>query len=100
MKKTKFKILNQSIALFNESGIANVKLQNIADACNISVGNLAYHFKFKEDLMITIADMINVEISPIVQQDNHFPSLIDFDNQLSIYHSLINKYAFIFEDLL
>jgi len=99
MKKTKLKILNQSIALFNESGIANVKLQNIADACKISVGNLAYHFKFKEDLMVTIADQINTEISPIVKKDNHFPSLIDFDNQLSIYHSLINKYAFFFLDV-
>ena len=51
VKKTKGKILEKAILLFNERGIPNVKLQHIADACNISVGNLAYHFKFKEDLI-------------------------------------------------
>lgn len=85
--------------LFNENGLPNVKLQNIADACGISVGNLAYHFKFKEDLIITIADQISEELSPIVRQDQEFPSLLDLDNQLSIYHSLVNKYVFFFLDI-
>ncbi len=99
MQKTKKKILNKALTLFNEKGLPNVKLQNIADACDISVGNLAYHFKFKEDLIITIADQISAELSPIFAEDNEFPSLLDFDNQLSIYHSLINKYVFFFLDV-
>jgi len=93
------KILNKALSLFNENGLPNVKLQNIADACGISVGNLAYHFKFKEDLIVTIADQIGAELSPIVREDQEFPSLLDFDNQLSIYHALINKYVFFFLDV-
>jgi len=88
-----------ALSLFNEKGLPNVKLQNIADACSISVGNLAYHFKFKEDLIVTIADQISAELSPKVKVDHKFPSLLDFDNQLSIYHSLINKYVFFFLDV-
>ena len=99
MQKTKKKILKMALMLFNEQGLPNVKLQNIADACNISVGNLAYHFKFKEDLIVTIADQISAELSPIVGENHEFPSLLDFDNQLSIYHALINKYVFFFLDV-
>ena len=99
MQKTKKKILNMALSLFNENGLPNVKLQNIADACTISVGNLAYHFKFKEDLIVTIADQISAELSPKVKEDLEFPSLLDFDNQLSIYHDLINKYEFFFLDV-
>ncbi len=99
MQKTKKKILQKALSLFNERGLPNVKLQNIADACAISVGNLAYHFKFKEDLIVTIADQISAELSPIVKKDQAFPSLLDFDNHLAIYHNLINKYGFFFLDV-
>lgn len=99
MKKTKGRILEKAIILFNERGIPNVKLQHIADACNISVGNLAYHFKFKDDLLSTVANVIDAEIAPIMDEEKHFPFLIDFDNQLSQYHSKINKYAFYFLDV-
>ena len=99
-KKTKDKILESAISLFNRYGLPNVKLQRIADECNISVGNLAYHFKYKEDLIVTIADSIHAEISPIVENENTFPLLIDFDNQLSKYYALINQFAFFFLDVL
>ncbi|MEO7308888.1 MAG: TetR family transcriptional regulator [Chitinophagaceae bacterium] len=38
---TKQKILNASLHLFNENGISNTRLQQIADETGISVGNLA-----------------------------------------------------------
>lgn len=43
--KTKGKILVEALKLFNEKGFVNVRLQHIADKCNICVGNLAYHFE-------------------------------------------------------
>lgn len=98
-KKTKDKIIEAAILLFNQDGLPNVKLQNIADECGISVGNLAYHFQYKQDLMTTLAEYINAEISPIVNCSNQFPLLIDFDNQLSQYYALINRYAFFFLDV-
>jgi len=45
MSATKQKILKQSLQLFNELGISNVSLRDIADEAGISVGNLQYHFK-------------------------------------------------------
>jgi len=97
--KTKDKILAAAVYLFNQYGLPNVKLQNIADECNISVGNLAYHFQYKEDLINRIADNINADISPLVTNEIQFPLLIDFDNQLSKYYALINQFAFFFLDV-
>jgi AcrR family transcriptional regulator len=98
--KTREKILTAAVPLFNQYGLPNVGLQQIADECGISVGNLAYHFQYKKDLMGTIANKINAEISPVVDVDLKFPLLIDFDNQLSRYYALINKFAFFFLDVI
>lgn len=49
--KTKQLILNESLKLFNEKGISNVPLRVISDSVEISVGNLQYHFKKREDII-------------------------------------------------
>lgn len=100
MKKTKTKIIQSSIELFNQKGLANVRLQQIADHCGISVGNLAYHFQNKVAIIKTIDEILQKEIEPVLSNKKSFPYLIDFDNQLSQYYFLINKYAFYFLDLL
>lgn len=51
MKKTQQKIVSTAIQLFNKNGVANVRVQDIAIAANISPGNLTYHYKTKKDLM-------------------------------------------------
>jgi AcrR family transcriptional regulator len=100
MKKTKQKIILSSIELFNQKGLTNVRLQNIADQCGISVGNLAYHFPNKLAIIEVIDEILQSEIEPILSDKKRFPYLIDFDNQLSNYYFFINKYAFYFLDLM
>jgi len=51
VSSTRIKIVETSILLFNNKGLANVRLQDIAEYNNISPGNLTYHFKTKKDLM-------------------------------------------------
>ncbi len=51
MNKTKKKILSVSLRLFNARGISNVSLRDIASEAGISVGNLQYHFKKREDII-------------------------------------------------
>lgn len=97
---TKQKILNASIRLFNENGLANVRLQQIAGEIGISVGNLAYHFRNKEAILEAVAASLNEELLEILSTYRIYPNLIDFDNQLSKYFSFIEKYPFYFLDLL
>lgn len=100
MKKTKSKIFDAAIHLFNTEGLPNVKLQNIADYCDISVGNLAYHYRTKDLLLTTIDQHIQSEIKSLITDQSFFSYLIDFDNQLSNYFHFINKFAFYFLDIL
>lgn len=51
MNATKHKILIKSLDLFNDCGISNVSLRDIANKSGISVGNLQYHFKKREDII-------------------------------------------------
>ncbi|MDR1481965.1 MAG: TetR/AcrR family transcriptional regulator [Synergistaceae bacterium] len=45
------KILETARDLFNRRGYNEVSMRNISDELGISVGNLTYHFKKKEDLV-------------------------------------------------
>lgn len=51
MTKTKEKILDTALRLFNESGLSKVTLRTIANEMGISQGNLNYHFKKREDII-------------------------------------------------
>lgn len=97
---TKQKIIKASIRLFNENGLANVRLQQIANEIGISPGNLAYHFRNKEAIIEAVNEDLFEEAAEILSTYRIFPNLIDFDNQLSKYYSFIQKYPFYFLDML
>lgn len=54
MNKTRQNIIQKSIELFNEQGVVNVRIRDIAEALAISTGNLTYHYKTKQDLMHSV----------------------------------------------
>ncbi|ADR22988.1 TetR family transcriptional regulator [Marivirga tractuosa] len=83
MKNTKEKILQASLLLFNEKGMVNVSLRQIAQELNISQGNLNYHFKLKEDIVEALYFQL------VEEMDNQMKSM-ELDNQLeSLYKSSI-----------
>ncbi len=54
MNKTRQNIIQKAIELFNEQGVVNVRTRDIAEALEISTGNLTYHYKTKQDLMHSV----------------------------------------------
>lgn len=58
MKKTQ--ILDQSRKLFNERGVANVTIRQIAKELNMSSGNLNYHFKKREDILDALFEEVTL----------------------------------------
>ena len=49
---TRERIVDAAIALFNERGTRTVSTNHIAEACGISPGNLYYHFRNKEEIVL------------------------------------------------
>ncbi|AFK03948.1 transcriptional regulator, TetR family [Emticicia oligotrophica DSM 17448] len=99
MYKTKERIVNASIKLFNDHGIASVRLQQIADEIGISVGNLAYHFKNKEAIIHSVYEKLFEDFQQILGSYLKTPSLLDFDSQISHYFDFFKNYQFYISDL-
>ncbi len=79
--KTRDKIIQASIALFNEQGERNVTTNHIAAHLGISPGNLYYHFRNKEDIILSIYE----EYARNLLLDT-FPLLMKyFDSQRQIH---------------
>ena len=90
MSSTRKKIIESSILLFNSKGLANVRLQDIAEYNNISPGNLTYHYKTKKDLMDYI---IYVMIRKLVENEAKQKKLLN--TNFDLYEIFKNHLYFI-----
>jgi len=110
--KTNEKIIDKALTLFNEKGVVQVSSLEISQSLNISYGNLTYHFKKKDDIVLALyAQMqqsLNTSINRLVQcifEETFYPKLVNeiFDviwNYRFIYlniNSLMNQFEFICE---
>ena len=55
----KKQILEASRLLFNEKGVMNTTLRDVAKSMNKSYGNITYHFQTKEDVLFSLLDEMN-----------------------------------------
>ncbi|WP_049962338.1 TetR/AcrR family transcriptional regulator [Oribacterium sp. FC2011] len=60
---TRSKILSTAQRLFNENGYRKVSLRKISDAMGISIGNLTYHFKKRDDILKALLENNLVELN-------------------------------------
>jgi hypothetical protein len=56
--KTRDRILETALALFNKDGFAKVTTARIAAEVGISEGNLWYHFRTKRDLVVALWEQL------------------------------------------
>ncbi|MEO8820241.1 MAG: TetR/AcrR family transcriptional regulator [Ginsengibacter sp.] len=96
MPTTKQRIILNSRKLFSEHGIANTRLQQIADETGISVGNLAYHFKSKEEIVQALYHNTLDELSNILIMSKIYPSLESFDAKFSNLYQFMENNIFYF----
>ena len=97
---TKQKILNASLLLFNEKGISNVRLQQIADETGISVGNLAYHYNTKEIIAESLITQVTVSLRNTLRSHGTKASLTELDLFFKKFYKLSARYLFFSYDIL
>lgn len=101
MNSTKDNILIASLELFNETGVSNVSLRMIADRIGISVGNLQYHFKKREEIIESLYFQLVEKIDEIyaVKSDDLLQSFFNISIEmfeiLYEYHFFLLDFIFI-----
>lgn len=67
--KTKDRILQATRLLFNDEGVSNVAMVDIAATLDISPGNLYYHYRGKEQLIPVLFEQFASELSALLTAD-------------------------------
>lgn len=99
MPKTKEKILAASLTLFNTLGLKQATLQVIAQEVDISVGNLAYHYKNKAEIMAAHNVNLASGLQEALSHFRNYPHFLDFHIQLQHIREVLTTYKFIFVNL-
>lgn len=82
--KTKDKILKTALGLFNNEGEALVSSVDIASVMGISPGNLYYHYKGKDEIIIELFSDFETEIRQVLSAPINRPLKIE-DNWVYLY---------------
>jgi AcrR family transcriptional regulator len=99
-RRTRERILELSLRLFNDFGEPNVNTTLIAEEMNISPGNLYYHFKNKDDIINCIFQQFEREIDKLLAlPTERAPNVEDAWLFLHVLFELIWKYRFFYRDL-
>jgi len=98
--KTRDRILDISLIMFNDRGEPNVTTNHIADELEISPGNLYYHFRNKDDIVEHLFARYEARIDQVlIVPDERLPNLEDIWLQLHLAFETMWEFRFIYRDL-
>lgn len=97
--KTRDRILQKSLQLFNEQGERSISTNHIAAALEISPGNLYYHFRNKESIIAELLLVYQHEILSLLNVPEDRPlNVADKFNYFQVLSSQFWKYRFLHRD--
>lgn len=98
--KTRDRILECALQLFNQKGEPNVSTMEVANEMEISPGNLYYHFHGKEPLVLGLFERFQNELAPLL--DPPADAQLDAQDYWLFLHLIVERmahYRFLFQDL-
>ncbi|NAT61501.1 TetR family transcriptional regulator [Pseudomonas syringae pv. actinidifoliorum] len=98
--KTRDRILECALTLFNQQGEPNVSTLEIANEMGISPGNLYYHFHGKEPLILGLFERFQAELAPLL--DPPSDARLEPEDYWMFLHLIVERlshYRFLFQDL-
>ncbi len=98
--KTRDRILECALHLFNQKGEPNVSTMEVANEMGISPGNLYYHFHGKEPLVLGLFERFQGELTPLL--DPPVDVQLAAEDYWLFLHLIVERlahYRFLFQDL-
>ena len=98
--KTRDRILECALQLFNQKGEPNVSTMEVANEMGISPGNLYYHFHGKEPLVLGLFERFQNELAPLL--DPPAEAQLEPQDYWLFLHLIVERmaqYRFLFQDL-
>jgi AcrR family transcriptional regulator len=98
--KTRDRILECALQLFNQKGEPNVSTMEVANEMGISPGNLYYHFHGKEPLVLGLFERFQSELAPLL--DPPPGAQLEAQDYWLFLHLIVERmahYRFLFQDL-
>ncbi|OSY87399.1 hypothetical protein WH52_10990 [Tenacibaculum holothuriorum] len=99
-QKTKNRIIEGAIALYNDKGYTNVKIRDIAERLDISPGNITYHFSTNKILMNAIYDYMITNIKEISLGDQILISRGKGMEAPRLYLEQVSRFRFFYKDII
>jgi len=99
-RRTRERIAEASLRLFNEFGEPNVTTTVISDELNISPGNLYYHYRNKDEIINTIFGAFEREVDALLAAPaGRAANVEDLWLFLHLLFEAIWRYRFLYRDL-
>jgi AcrR family transcriptional regulator len=99
-RRTRERILDISLVLFNTRGEPNVTTNHIADELEISPGNLYYHYRNKEDIVEHLFAQFEARMDQsLLLPEGRLPNLEDIWLQLHLVFECMWEFRFLYRDL-
>ncbi|MBC7809353.1 MAG: TetR/AcrR family transcriptional regulator [Akkermansiaceae bacterium] len=93
------RILDAALRLFNETGTANVSTNLIAEGAGISVGNLYYHFKNKEQIVRALFERFSDDTDrAFALPEDRVPTPDDLDTLLRLNFVVLWRHRFFYRE--
>ncbi|STZ76238.1 TetR/AcrR family transcriptional regulator [Bergeriella denitrificans] len=93
------RIINTSLVLFNEEGERNISTNHIAAHLGISPGNLYYHFRNKDEIIIQLFKRYSEALLHYLHEAVLPSSVEDSINYMAGIYDVMWEYRFLFSDV-
>jgi AcrR family transcriptional regulator len=98
-RRTRERILETSLALFNRRGAPHVTTADLAGEMNISPGNLYYHFRNRDEIVGELYAAFEARLKPLLADPRDRDiGVEDFWLWLHLLFELMGEYRFLYRD--